>query len=112
MTAYGLLADAAAYPDDFSYVIYRLHAAARWHDGKPVTPEDVIFSFEAFKANSPMYNAYYRHIVKCEKTGEREVKFVFDAPGNRELPSIARRGPGAAEALVGGHRCARARSAT
>jgi len=89
VTAYGLLADAAAYPDDFSYVIYRLHAAARWHDGKPVTPEDVIFSFDAFKANSPMYNAYYRHVVKCEKTGDREVKFVFDAPGNRELPSIA-----------------------
>jgi microcin C transport system substrate-binding protein len=88
-TAYGLLADAAAYPDDFSYVIYRLNPAARWHDGKPVTPEDVIFSFDAFKANSPMYNAYYRHIVKCEKTGDREVKFVFDQPGNRELPSIA-----------------------
>lgn len=88
-TAYGLLAEAAAYPDDFSWVIYRLNPAARWHDGKPVTPEDVIFSFDAFKANSPMYNAYYRHIVKCEKSGEREVKFVFDMPGNRELPSIA-----------------------
>ncbi|MGY3442382.1 MULTISPECIES: extracellular solute-binding protein [unclassified Bradyrhizobium] len=88
-TAYGLLAETAAYPDDFSYVIYRLRAAARWHDGKPVTPEDVIFSFDAFKTNSPMYNAYYRHIVKCEKTGERDVKFTFDAPGNRELPSIA-----------------------
>jgi len=88
-TAYGLLADAAAYPDDFSYVIYRLNPAARWHDGKPVIPEDVIFSFDAFKANSPMYNAYYRHIVKCEKIGDREVKFTFDMPGNRELPSIA-----------------------
>jgi len=89
LTAYGLLAEAAAYPDDFSYVIYRLHAAARWHDGKPVTPGDVIFSFDALKANSPMYSAYYRHIVKCEQIGERDVKFTFDAPGNRELPSIA-----------------------
>lgn len=88
-TAYGLLAEAAAYPDDFSYVIYRLNAAARWHDGKPVTPADVIFSFDAFKTNSPMYNAYYRHIIKCEKTGERDVRFTFDGPGNRELPSIA-----------------------
>jgi microcin C transport system substrate-binding protein len=88
-TAYGLLAEAAAYPDDFSYVIYRLNAAARWHDGKPVTPDDVIFSFDAFKKNSPMYSAYYRHIVKCERVGEREVKFTFDGPGNRELPSIA-----------------------
>ena len=51
LVAYGLLAEAAAYPDDFSYVIYRLNAAARWHDGKPVTPDDVIFSFDAFKKN-------------------------------------------------------------
>ena len=88
-TAYGLLAEAAAYPDDFSYVIYRLNAAARWHDGKPVIPADVIFSFDALKKNSPMYSAYYRHIVKCEQTGERDIKFTFDLPGNRELPSIA-----------------------
>jgi microcin C transport system substrate-binding protein len=88
-TAYGLLAEAAAYPDDFSYVIYRLHPAARWHDGKPVTPDDVVFSFGVLKKNSPMYSAYYQHIVRCEKTGERDVKFTFDAPGNRELPSIA-----------------------
>jgi len=88
-TAYGLLAEAAAYPEDFSYVIYRLRAAARWHDGKPVTPDDVVFSFDALKKNSPMYSAYYRHIVKCEPAGEREVKFTFDSPGNRELPSIS-----------------------
>jgi microcin C transport system substrate-binding protein len=87
-TAYGLLAEAAAYPDDFSYVIYRLRAAARWHDGKPVTPDDVVFSFDALKKNSPMYSAYYQHIVKCEPAGERDVKFTFDGPGNRELPMI------------------------
>ena len=88
-TAYGLLAEAAVYPADFSYVVYRLNAAARWHDGKPVTPDDVVFSFDALKKNSPMYSAYYRHIVKCEQTGERDVRFFFDGPGNRELPSIA-----------------------
>jgi microcin C transport system substrate-binding protein len=88
-TAYGLLAEAATYPEDFSWVSYRLRKEARWHDGKPVTPSDVIFSFDALKKNSPMYSAYYRHIVKCEQTGEREIKFVFDTPGNRELPSIA-----------------------
>ncbi|MBR1222119.1 ABC transporter substrate-binding protein [Bradyrhizobium sp. U87765 SZCCT0131] len=88
-TNYGLLAEAATYPDDRSYVIYRLRKEARWHDGKPVTPEDVIFSFDAFKTNSPMYSAYYRHITKVEKVGDRDVKFVFDAPGNRELPTIA-----------------------
>jgi microcin C transport system substrate-binding protein len=89
LTGYGVLAEAAAYPADFSYAIYRLRASARWHDGKPVTPEDCVFSFNALKKNSPMYSAYYQHIVKCEKLGDREIKFTFDSAGNRELPSIA-----------------------
>jgi microcin C transport system substrate-binding protein len=65
-----------------------LRADAKWHDGKPVTPEDVIFSFDAFKRNSPRYSAYYRHVVKAEKTGEGEVTFTFETAGNRELPAI------------------------
>ncbi len=85
---YGLLAEAAAHPEDFGWVIYRLRKEARWHDGKPVTPEDVIFSFDALKKYSPMYSSYYRHVVKTEKTGERDIKFTFDSPGNRELPTI------------------------
>ncbi len=87
-TEYGLLADAVHYPDDRSSVTYRLRANARWHDGRPVMPEDVLFSFDTFKKNSPQLAAYYRHVVKAEKTGEREVTFVFDGPGNRELPQI------------------------
>ena len=85
---YGLLAEAVSYPDDRSSVSYRLRAEARWQDGKPVTPDDVIFSFNTFKANSPFYGAYFRHVTKTEQTGEREVTFTFDAPGNRELPQI------------------------
>ncbi len=87
-TEYGLLAEAVSFPDDYSSVTYRLRANARWHDGKPVTPDDVIFSFDAFKTNSPQLGAYYRHVVKAEKTAEREITFSFDGPGNRELPQI------------------------
>ena len=87
-TEYGLLAEGAAHPDDFAWVIYRLRKEARWHDGKPVTPEDVIFSIETLKKQSPFYAAYYRHVVKVEKNGDRDIKFSFDAPGNRELPTI------------------------
>ena len=87
-TEYGLLAESVSYPDDFSSVTYRLRANAKWHDGKPVTPEDVIFSFDAFKKNSPQLSAYYRHVTKAEKTGERDITFTFDQPGNRELPQI------------------------
>jgi microcin C transport system substrate-binding protein len=88
VTEYGLLAEAAAHPDDFAWVIYRLRKEARWHDGTPVTPEDVMFSLEVLKKYSPMYASYYRHVVKAEKNGERDIKFTFDAPGNRELPTI------------------------
>jgi microcin C transport system substrate-binding protein len=85
---YGLLAEAMSYPDDFSSVSFRLRAEAKWHDGKPVTPEDVIFSFNAFNKFSPQVAASYRHVVKVEKTGDREITFTFDAPGNRKLPQI------------------------
>jgi microcin C transport system substrate-binding protein len=87
-TEYGLLADAASFPDDFSSVTYRLRGNAKWHDGQPVTADDVVFSFETFKNNSPFSAAYYQHVVKAEKTGEREITFRFDGPGNRELPQI------------------------
>jgi microcin C transport system substrate-binding protein len=87
-TEYGALAEAVSFPEDFSSVTYRLRAQARWHDGKPVTPEDVVFSLDTFKKHHPQYSAYYRHVVKAEKVGERDVKFTFDAPGNRELPQI------------------------
>jgi microcin C transport system substrate-binding protein len=85
---YCLVAEAVSFPPDFSSVSYRLRPHARWHDGKPITPDDVIFSFESLKKYSPQLSAYYRHVAKAEKTGEREVTFVFDAPGNRELPQI------------------------
>jgi microcin C transport system substrate-binding protein len=87
-TEYGLLAEAAQHPDDFAWVTYRLRKEARWHDGKPVTPEDVIYSLEMLKKLSPMYASYYRHVSKAEKIGDREIKFTFEFPGNRELPHI------------------------
>jgi microcin C transport system substrate-binding protein len=87
-SAYGLLAEAVSHPPDRSSVTYRLRANARWHDGKPVTPDDVIWSFTTWKTNSPFLAAYYRHVVKAEKSGERDITFTFDGPGNRELPVI------------------------
>src|SRR6201987_4157101 len=85
---YGLVAEGVSFPPDFSSVASRLRPQAKWHDGKPITPEDVIFSFNSLKQYSPQLSAYYRHVTKAEKTGDHEVTFVFDAPGNRELPQI------------------------
>jgi microcin C transport system substrate-binding protein len=87
-SAYGLLAEAVTYPSDFSSATYRLRAGAIWHDGVPVTPSDVIFSLYVLKQNNPQMAAYYRHVADVVRTGEREVTFTFDSPGNRELPQI------------------------
>ena len=87
-STYGLLAEAVTYPGDFSSTTYRLRSNAKWHDGKPVTPEDVIFSFDAFKKFSPQAAASYRQVTRAEKTGDREITFHFEGKGNRELPQI------------------------
>jgi len=87
-TDYGLIAEAVSHPADFAWATFRLRANARHHDGKPITVEDVIFSMEAFRKHNPSMAAYYRHVAKVEQSGEREVTFVFDAPGNREMPVI------------------------
>ena len=78
-STYGLIAEAVSYPDDFSKATFRLRPEAKWHDGKPVTPDDVIFSYESFKKLSPQYAANFRHVSKAEKTGEHEVTFTFAA---------------------------------
>jgi microcin C transport system substrate-binding protein len=85
---YGLLAESLSHPDDYSSVTFRLRPEAKWADDEPVTPEDVIFSFENAKKNVPQMEFYYRHVTKAEKTGDREVTFTFDEPNNRELPQI------------------------
>ena len=87
-TEYGLIADAVSYPEDRSSVTYRLNRAARFSDGRPITPDDVIFSFETLKASSPFYAFYYQNVTKAERSGERAVVFTFSETGNRELPQI------------------------
>ncbi len=55
-----------------------------------MTADDVIFSFEVLQEEQPVdYASYYRHIMNAEKVGERDIRFTFDAPGNRELPAIS-----------------------
>ena len=87
-SSYGQLAEAVRIAPDGMSVAYRLRSGARWHDGKPLTVEDVIWSFDTLKANSPFYAAYYHSVAKAEATGEREVTFRFSEAGNRELPQV------------------------
>jgi microcin C transport system substrate-binding protein len=87
-TGYGLIAEWVAYPDDFSSATFGLRTNARFHDGKLVTPEDVIFSLGAIKKASPSYAFYYKNVIKAEKTDSNGVTFSFNVKGNRELPMI------------------------
>jgi microcin C transport system substrate-binding protein len=89
-TEYGLLAETIETPKDRSWALFTLRREARWHDGRPVTPEDVIFSLETLrKHGQPFFRFYYQAITKAEKVGERQVRFTFGAGDNREMPLIA-----------------------
>jgi len=86
---YGLLAESVETAEDLSWVAYTLRSEARWHDGTPVTPADVIFSFDILKAQGhPQYRTYYKSVAQAEQNGPRTVKFTFSGGLNRELPSI------------------------
>ncbi len=88
-TQYGLLAESIEWPEDRSSVTYTLRKEARWHDGEPVTVEDVIFSLNILKSEGhPQWRFYYGSVERAEPAGERKVKFVFTESGNRELPLI------------------------
>jgi microcin C transport system substrate-binding protein len=86
---YGLLAESIETPSDRSWVAFTLREGARWHDGRPVSVEDVIWSFNTLlEKGSPLYGFYWAGVEKVEKAGERRVKFSFKPGENRELPMI------------------------
>ncbi len=88
-TEYGLLAETVETPQDRSWVQFVLRKEARWHDGKPITADDVIWTFNTLiEKGQPFYRFYYGSIERAEKIDERTVKFTFKPGENRELPLI------------------------
>jgi microcin C transport system substrate-binding protein len=86
---YGLLAETVETPADRSWVAFTLRRQARFHDGTPITVEDVIWTFETLKAKGhPVYRSYYAQVAKAEPAGPRRVRFSFKGGMNRELPLI------------------------
>ena len=86
---YGLVAETIETPADRSWVTFTLRPEARFHDGTPMTADDVIWTFETLKTKGqPFYRSYYGSVAKVEKLGERKAKFAFGAGDNRELPLI------------------------
>lgn len=86
---YGLLAKTADMPADRSSIEFHLDPNAKWSDGKPVTPEDVLFTYEVYtEKGRPPYSDRMKRVEKLEKTGERSVRFTFNDKADREFPLI------------------------
>jgi microcin C transport system substrate-binding protein len=88
-TEYCLLCKTVIWPDDRSWVEFELRDDIFWHDGKPITVEDVIFSLKTLQTKGhPFYRFYYGSVTDAVETGERRVKFLFAEGENRGLPLI------------------------
>lgn len=90
---YGLVAETVDVAPDNTWVIFTIRPEARFHDGTPITPEDVIFSWEIQKNKGlPRVRLHYSKVEKAEKIGERSVKFTFkreeDGTVDPERPMI------------------------
>lgn len=89
-SVYGLIAKNALVAPDRSWVEFEMRPEARFHDGSPITADDVVFSFETLTTKAdPSYRITYDQIEKVEKLGERKVRFTFKDKTKRELPVIA-----------------------
>ena len=88
-TLYGLLARTVETDADRTYVTFALDPAAKFSDGKPVTAEDVIFSWQLLRDKGrPNFRTYYVKVAKAEALSERVVRFDLTGANDRELPLI------------------------
>ncbi len=85
-TQYGLLAQTLEYPEDRRWIIYHMRPSARFHDGHPVTAEDVVFTFNLLMTQgNPAYKFFYGDVEQVEALDPHTVKYTFKHSENREL---------------------------
>jgi peptide/nickel transport system substrate-binding protein len=88
-TLYGLIARKVETDAQRSYVTFHLDPAAKFSDGKPVTPEDIIFSWQLLREKGrPNHRTYYAKVAKAEALGEQAVRFDLSGSNDRELALI------------------------
>jgi microcin C transport system substrate-binding protein len=86
---YGLVAETIDLAPGKLSVLYTLRKEARFHDSTPITPSDVIWTFDALRSKGqPLYRHYYGDVAKVVQEGDRGVRFYFKSAKNRELPQI------------------------
>jgi len=88
-TLYGLIANSVEYPEDRSWIVFHLDPRAKFHDGHPITAEDVVFSYEALgKSFGNMFRSFFQHVQAVTAVGEQTVRVDFKPGASRKLPSI------------------------
>ena len=88
-TLYGLIAETVELPEDRGSITFHLNPNARFSDGKPITADDVLFSFNLLKEKGrPNHRTYFAKVVKSERLSDRDVRFTFESGGDREIPLI------------------------
>lgn len=88
-TEYGLLAERIELAPDRSSMTFRLRKEARFHDGSPVTAQDVAFTFKILvEQGNPHYAQYYADVARVDVADARTVTFVFKPGSSQELPLI------------------------
>lgn len=88
-TVYGLIAETIEVPEDRSWVAFHINPKAHFSDGHPITADDVIFSLELLREKGrPNHRTYFDKVVKSERLSDHDVRFTFDAAGDREIPLI------------------------
>ena len=86
---YGLVAESVEVAPDKLSVLYTMRKEARFHDGSPMTPADLVWTFNTLREKGhPMYRSYYGDVTMVAQEGERGVRFRFKDADNRELPQI------------------------
>lgn len=86
-TAYGLIAESVELPDDWMAITFTLRPEARFHDGSPITVEDVVWTFETLTTKGhPSYRVIYADVAGVEALDDRRVRFRFKNNTNRTLP--------------------------
>ncbi len=86
---YGLIAESMQLSSDKFSLSFKLRKAARWHDSRPITADDIIFTFnKLLEEGHPSYKIAYSQVLRVEKINNYEVKFIFKTNQSRDLPLL------------------------
>ena len=87
---YGLIAEKVEYGSDYRWIIFHINPKARHQDGRPITAEDVVFSFNKFVDEGvPQFKSYFSLVEKVEALDRRRAKFTLSESDKETMVSLA-----------------------